>query len=302
MAHNNLFDVIIIGGSYAGLAAAMALGRALKQVLIIDDAQPCNRQTPQSHNFLTRDGEKPAAIASIGRQQVQGYSTVQFINGLAVRAAKTRDGFMVETAQGASFKASKLVIATGIKDVLPAIDGLQQCWGISALHCPYCHGYEVKQQPTGIVANGETAMELARLIYNWTDELTIFTNGPSTLTPEQADKLKSRNINVIEDAIHRLEHIDGYIQNIVFTNGTKHPLKALYVRSPFKQHSDIPQQLGCALTEDGYIQVDALQATTINGVFACGDNASRMRTVANAVAAGTTAGIALSRAMIAEAF
>lgn len=302
MAHDNLFDVIIIGGSYAGLAAAMALGRALKQVLIIDDAQPCNNQTPQSHNFLTRDGEKPAAIASIGRQQVQAYTTVQFINGLAVKAAKTKDGFMVETAQGASFKACKLVIATGIKDVLPAIDGLQQCWGISALHCPYCHGYEVKQQPTGIVANGETAMELARLIYNWTDELTIFTNGPSTLTPEQADKLKSRNINVIEDAIRRLEHIDGYIQNIVFANGTKHPLKALYVRSPFKQHSDIPQQLSCALTEDGYIQVDALQATTINGVFACGDNASRMRTVANAVAAGTTAGIALSRAMIAEAF
>lgn len=302
MKYGNTFDAIIIGGSYAGLAAAMALGRALKQVLVIDDGQPCNRQTPQSHNFLTRDGEAPAAIALTGRQQVQAYTTVQFVTARAVKAAKIDDGFSIQTAGNNTFNASRLIVATGIQDVLPAIEGLQACWGISALHCPYCHGYEVKQQSTGILANGENAFELAKLIYNWTGDLTIFTNGPSVLTTEQAAKLNSRNISVIEDAIERLEHVDGYIKNIIFTGGTKHALKALYVRSPFKQHSDIPQQLGCALTVEGYIQVDALQATTVDGVFACGDNSSRMRTVANAVATGTTAGIALSKAIITEAF
>jgi len=302
MKHENIFDVIIIGGSYAGLAAAMALGRALKHVLVIDDGQPCNRQTPHSHNFLTRDGEPPATIAGIARQQVQAYKTVQFIKGRAIKGEKTSDGFSIQISNGESFNARKLVFATGIQDLLPAINGLQQCWGISVLHCPYCHGYEVKQESTGILANGEMAFEFAKLIYNWTDNLTIFTNGLSTLTPEQTSKLASRNINIIEDAIEQLEHTDGYIQNIVFTNGTKHPLKALYVRSPFKQHCDIPQQLGCALTDDGYIQVDSLQATTVDGVFACGDNASRMRAVANAVAAGTMAGVAASKAIIAEAF
>ena len=298
----DMFDVVIIGGSYAGLSAAMALGRALKQVLVIDDGQPCNRQTPYSHNFLTQDGTPPVVIASIARQQVQVYKTVQFMDGTAIKATTTIDGFSVQTTQGVVLNAHKLVIATGIHDLLPAIDGLQQCWGISVLHCPYCHGYEVRQETTGILANGEQAFELAKLIYNWTNDLAIFTNGPSTLMPEQLAKLSSRNIKVIEDNIAGLEHIDGYLQNIAFANGTKYGLKALYVRSPFKQHTDIPLQLGCALTEDGYIQVDALQATTVDGIFACGDNASRMRTVANTVATGTTAGIAASKAIIAAAF
>jgi len=302
MKHDNMFDVIIIGGSYAGLAAAMALGRALKQVLVIDGGQPCNRQTPQSHNFITQDGTPPAAIAQLAKLQVQAYKTVQFIEGKALTAVKTPTGFSIQTTQGTTFNAHKLIVATGIQDVLPAIDGLHECWGISVLHCPYCHGYEVKQQSTGILANGETAFELAKLLYNWTDDLTIFTNGPSTLTGEQMAKLNSRGITVVEEVIDKLEHIDGYLQNIVFNNGAKHALKALYARAPFTQHSDIPQQLGCALTEDGYIKVDAMQATTVDGVFAIGDNSSRMRTVANAVATGTTAGIALSRTMIAEAF
>ena len=137
-------DVIIVGGSYSGLAAGMALGRALRQVLIIDSGKPCNRQTPYSHNFITQDGKTPEEIATLARQQVEKYDTVTFFNGLATNGAKTENGFEIQTASGETFSAKKLIFATGIKDIMPDIEGYAECWGISVLHCPYCHGYEVR--------------------------------------------------------------------------------------------------------------------------------------------------------------
>lgn len=187
---NKNFDVIIIGGSYSGLAAAMALGRALVSVLVIDSGKPCNRQTPHSHNFLTQDGKEPADIAAIGKQQVALYDTVQFFDGLAISGQRTSNGlFEIQTASGEIFWADKLIFATGIKDIMPDVEGFVDCWGISVLHCPYCHGYEVRDQPTGILGSGENGYELAKLISNWTKDLTLFTEGKSKLTPEQIEKL-----------------------------------------------------------------------------------------------------------------
>ena len=140
------FDVIIIGGSYSGLAAGMALGRALKQVLIIDSHTPCNRQTPYSHNLITNDGKTPAEIASVAKQQVAAYPTVHFFNGLAVQGSGTNNAFKIKVASGETFSGDKLIFATGIKDIMPNIDGFSECWGISVLHCPYCHGYEVDRK------------------------------------------------------------------------------------------------------------------------------------------------------------
>lgn len=302
MADNKAFDVIIVGGSYSGLAAAMALGRALKKVLIIDSGKPCNRQTPHSHNFLTQDGKTPAEISKLARKQVAQYETVSFLKGLVIKGRKTSSGFEIETDSGQVFKAKKLVFAAGIKDIIPTIPGLSECWGISVLHCPYCHGYEVRHEKTGILANGEHAFELATLISNWTNELTVYTNGKSTLTIEQATQLDKHGIKVVEREIKQLEHTDGYLKSIVFQDGTKAEAKAIYVRSPFEQHSMIPQSLGCELTEDGYIKVNPLQETTVSGVYASGDSTNKMRTVANAVATGTTAGMAASKKLIIEEF
>lgn len=296
------FDVIIIGGSYAGLSAGMALGRSLKQVLIIDSGKPCNWQTPHSHNFLTQDGQTPAYIAAIAKQQVKKYDTVQFFNGLAVTGTKKQNGFEIEVASGERYFADKLVFATGIRDLLPDIDGAAECWGISLLHCPFCHGYEVRNKKTGILGNGINGYEMASLIANWTDDLTLYTNGPSMLTNEQTEKLAQHNIYIEERVIDSLQHIDGYINYILFNDGEKSAITAMYSRNPFQQHCKIPQTLGCILTEDGYIKVDQLQETNIKGVFACGDNATPMRTVASAVAAGTSAGIALTRQLINENF
>jgi thioredoxin reductase len=297
-----LFDVIIVGGSYAGLAAAMALGRALKNVLIIDDGKPCNRQTPYSHNFLTNDGKTPTEIAAIANIQVKKYPTIKFLNGLVIGGIRIENGFEIRISTGELFTAKKLIFATGIRDKLPEIEGLAACWGISVIHCPYCHGYEVRNEKTTILGNGDPGFDFARLISNWTKDLTLLTNGSPQLTVEQTRNLESHQIHIIEKEIERLEHEDGNLQNIIFSDGSKFSVKALYAPSPFEQQCKIPEMLGAALTEDGYIQVDAFQETSIPGMYACGDNSNRLRTVANAVATGTTSGMVLSKKMILEEF
>ncbi|MBL7931401.1 MAG: NAD(P)/FAD-dependent oxidoreductase, partial [Bacteroidia bacterium] len=159
MNEKNMFDVIIIGGSYSGLAAGLALGRALRKVLIIDSGLPCNRQTPHSHNFITHDGKTPAEISRMARGQVEKYETVTFLESTVIDGAKVGKGFEIKTEKGEVFKATKLIFATGIRDQMPDIEGFSECWGITAIHCPYCHGYEVWNQITGILANGAFAYE-----------------------------------------------------------------------------------------------------------------------------------------------
>ena len=295
-------DVLIIGRSYAGLSAALALGRSLRNTLIIDSGMPCNRQTPHSHNFLTQDGKTPEAIATLARQQVEQYETVRFHPGRAIRGEKTSEGFKIETQAGDTFIAKKLIFATGIKDQIPAIPGFAACWGISVIHCPYCHGYEYKNQPTGILANGEAAMHYASLVNNLTPNLTIFTKGPSTFTGEQLRQLDRHNIPVVETEVVAFEHREGYIDRVVLQDHASVPIQALYASIPFVQHSDIPASLGCTLTEEGRIETDSFQQTTVPGVFACGDNASKMRSVAGAVASGNLAGAMANSKLTGEQF
>lgn len=302
MIHQTNFDVIIIGGSYAGLATAMALGRALRNVLVIENGNPCNKQTPHSHNFLTNDGKTPKEIVSLAKQQVQMYGSVSFLEGLVKTGLKTKSGFEIEIQTGEVFISKKLVFATGIRDIMPPIPGFAESWGISVLHCPYCHGYEVRHQKTGAIANGDLVFEIATLISNWTKDLTLYTNGKSSLSVEQKAKLDKHDINIIEAEINRLKHKDGYIQKIYFKNGTNVQAKAIYARFPFVQHSSIPQELGCELTQDGYIKIDQAQRTSIPCVYACGDNTTRMRTVANAVSMGTTTGLMVNKELIEEEF
>jgi thioredoxin reductase len=296
------YDVIIVGGSYSGMAAAMALGRAVRKVLVIDSGKPCNRQTPHSHNFLTNDGKSPAAIAGIARKELQQYDTVRFLEGLVTTARKSESGFEVVLEHGISFASRKLILATGIQDIFPDIPGFAACWGISVLHCPYCHGYEVRGRQTGVWANGDTGYELAALISNWTNDVTLFTNGASNLDKKQTDKLRRHDIQIVEKKIAQLEHQHGQLHSLVFEDGTMTSLNTLYARLPFVLHSPIPYDLGCGLTKDGYVTIDAAHLTTIPGVYACGDNVTRIRTVANAVSMGTTAGMMVNKALIEEFF
>ncbi|RSK49001.1 NAD(P)/FAD-dependent oxidoreductase [Hymenobacter rigui] len=290
MEQSSNADVVIIGGSYAGLAAAMALGRALRQVVVLDSGRPCNRQTPHSHNFLTQDGEKPAVIRERALAQVRRYPTVQVVADEALLAEKAADGFRIATAGGRHLTARKLIFASGIEDLLPALPGLAACWGISVLHCPYCHGYEVHGQPLGVLNNGDGGFVQARLIRNWTPQLTLFTNGPSTLTEAQTRQLHAEGILVEESSVQAVCHEQGKLCSLALANGAEADLIAVFTHVPFRQQSELPALLGCRVTATGHLEVDDWQKTSVPGVYAAGDATTPMRSVANAVAAGTRAG------------
>jgi thioredoxin reductase len=302
MSESKFFDVIIIGGSYAGLSAAMALGRSLRRVLIIDSGLPCNRQTPHSHNFVTHDGEIPSVIAEKAKSQVMKYDTVAFHHGVATEGKATDTGFAIRTQSGEEFNAQKLIFATGVIDIMPDIDGFSECWGTSILHCPYCHGYEVKGVKTGILANGFIAYHLGQLIRNWTKDLTIFTNGESSLTKDQTEQLAKHKIPIIEKEVASLRHENGYINQIIFSDQSTFDLKAIYAHPDIEQHCKIPEQLGCEFTNQGLLYIDSLHKTSVHGVFACGDSTSPLRSVANAVATGNLAGAAVNNTMLEESF
>ncbi|TKC05087.1 NAD(P)/FAD-dependent oxidoreductase [Pedobacter frigoris] len=293
-------DVVIIGGSYAGLSAAMALGRAIRTVVVIDSGKPCNSQTPHSHNFLTRDGSEPAEIAALGKAQVMKYPTVRFVNGNATTVTGEDLNFQVSLEDGQVFFSKKVLFATGLKDLMPDITGFSACWGISVIHCPYCHGYEYKGQNTGVLMNGAGAFELARMIKNWTDGLSVFTNGPATLEIDQLQKLSEMNVQVEEREIERFDHQNGILKNIVFKDGLSTQVDALYARPPFEQHCSIPNDLGCKMTGTGHIEVDELQKSSIPGIYVAGDIATMMRSVASAVYTGNKAGAMIVHELVAQ--
>ncbi|MNS54626.1 Thioredoxin reductase [compost metagenome] len=290
-----LYDAVIIGGSYAGLSAAMALGRALRKVLIIDSGMPCNRQTPHSHNFLTRDGSTPEALSAIALEQVLAYPTITLCKDMAINSVNDENLFTTTTASGNQYKSLRLVLATGIKDIMPEIPGIAESWGISVIHCPYCHGYEYHSQPTAILANGNMAFEFAMLLHNWSKELYLLTNGPATMTQEQISQMKKLSVSIIEQPLVSIRHNEGKLEELIFNDGTTLAVPVMYARLPFVQHSAIAANLGCAFTEQGHIVIDAMQHTSVAGVYACGDNSSGMRSVAQAVYSGSMAGAALNR-------
>lgn len=296
------FDVIIIGGSYAGLSAALTLGRSTRNVLVIDAGIPCNRQTPHSHNFLTHDGDRPADISAAAKAEVLKYPSVKFVAGKANSTKQIAGGFSVGLEDGKSFTARKLLLATGLKDTLPDIKGLAACWAISAIHCPYCHGYEVKNEKVALLMNGEHAFEMSKNIQLLNKDLTILTNGKSQLTAEQTEKLRSKSINIIEDEVIEFEHQDGYLENVVFKNGEKLALKAIYVKPEIAQHLNFDEQLGFELTDLKTIKINEQQQSTAKGVYAAGDCTTLFRSLSIITAAGTLAAVMINKELISEDF
>jgi thioredoxin reductase len=302
METEELLDVLIIGGSVAGLSAALTLGRSRRRVLVLDSNRPCNRQTPHSHSFFTRDGETPQRLLAIGREQLQAYPTVSVQKALVTQVERVEHGFRLITEAGQTFVGKKLLLATGLTDQLPAIPGFAESWGISVLHCPYCHGYEVRDEPLGVLANGAAGFDFTRLLHQWSTDLRLFTNGPSELTAEQTAHLAARNVRIIETSITEIEHRAGQLQHLCLSNGERIPLTALFARVPFTLSGGFHDQLGCELTEQGLIRVDDFGRTTVPGVSAAGDNSNMMRQVSTASANGSKAGALLNRDLVEEEF
>ncbi|GHB65739.1 NAD(P)/FAD-dependent oxidoreductase [Persicitalea jodogahamensis] len=293
METKKMYDAIIVGGSVAGLSAALVLGRSMRKVMVIDSGQPCNRNTPHSHSFMTRDGATPAELTSIARQQALAYPTVSVRNDKVLSITKINDVFSAKTEQGSHLKARKILLATGVYDIMPDIEGFADCWGISVLHCPYCHGYEVKNQSLGVFIAGDHLEMYASLIQHWSKDVTLFTNG-NILTSVQRDKLRSLHIPIVEVPIVRLDHNEGMLRALEMQDGTRYGVTALFAPTPTRLPGDLAQQLGCQLKEAGLIEVNPSGQTSVSGVFAAGDNSSPMRQLSMASAAGNAAGARLN--------
>ena len=290
------YEVLIIGGSYAGLSAALCLGRALRRVLVLDSGTPCNRFAPHSHNFLTHDGNAPGEVATTGREQIQAhYDTVEFVDARATDVAGQDGEFTITTDSGTSYRAQKLLFATGLADAYPDLPGFDACWGKSVIHCPYCHGYEYRGQPTAILMNSEHSGYMSRLIRNWTDELTLLTNGPAECDVAAVERCA---VTVDERPLRRLVHQNGQLQQIEFAEGAPLTVAALYLHPHVSQQCPLPEQLGCALGEHGHLQIDDHFATTVTGVYAAGDCTTMFRSVANAVRGGNMAAAMINHALV----
>ncbi|MBE7177498.1 MAG: NAD(P)/FAD-dependent oxidoreductase [Mucilaginibacter polytrichastri] len=295
-------DAAIIGGSYAGLSAAMALGRSVRNTLVFDDDKPCNRFTPHAHNILTLDGEAPGAIREKAIRQVDAYPTVRRIGSRITGIERHEAFFTLQNQAGETWKAKKLILATGVRDLLPEIPGFAETWGKTVVHCPYCHGYELRGQKTALMANGEMAFHLIKVLANLAQDLTLVTNGPSALTAEQTAALSAKNIAVIEKEIVHLDQHEGYIRRVHFADGELLDLSVLYAKIPFAQSSSIPATLGLDFDEHGFVKVNDFQATSVPGIYAAGDMTSMGRSVVMAMAAGIRAGVSVNNELSGEAF
>ena len=300
--HASAYEVIIVGGSYAGLSAALVLGRSLRRVLVLDSGKPANRQTPHTHSFLTRDGATPADLRAVAQRQALTYPTVQLIEAVATSATRQATGFVVTTDTGNSYSASRLLLATGLVDQLPPIPGLAECWGVSVLHCPYCHGYEVHGQPLGVLANGDEGFEFSKMIHHWSSDLTLFTNGPSTLSAEQRAALQRHQIAIVETPVSAIPHQHGQLSGLVLDDQTHYPLTALFARPSIHQAATMAWELGCLHDDMGFVQVDDWGRTNVPGVFAAGDTQTMMRQVMVAGTNGLRAAVSINKELIEETF
>ena len=292
------YEVIIIGGSYAGLSAALTLGRSLRRTLIIDGGDPCNKSAPVTHNFITHDGDDPATVARAAREQVLAYDTVRLVEDVATDLTGEDGAFTVTTKAGSTYAARKILFATGLHDQLPAIPGIQECWGKSVIHCPYCHGYEVRGQPTGILMNNDHTLDMVNLIRNWTDDLTLFTNGPATVASED---IRATGTKLVEQPIDHLLHDGGQLRGVCLTDGTEIDLRALYLHPILTQKCPLPEAIGCELEPNGTIKVDEFRMTTVPGIYAAGDCTTHMRAVAFATGLGTMTGAMVNHGLVLDA-
>lgn len=280
-------DVIIVGGSYAGMAAALQLVRARRSVLIIDAGNRRNRFADSSHGFLTQDGNSPQAIAATAKAQLLAYPTVQWLEASAISASKTQAGFQVNTEQQ-SYQAKRLLLATGVTDQLPEIPGLAERWGKSIFHCPYCHGYELDQGPIGVLAASPLALHHALMLPDW-GATTLFTNECFEPDAEQKAQLLARGV-AIEPG--KVLQISGKA-DVQLTTGKTLQMAGLFTQPGTTVNSPLAQQLGCQFEQGpmgAFIQTSASKETTIAGVFACGDNARMAGSVAIAIGDGSLAG------------
>lgn len=296
------FDAVVIGGSYAGLSAAMQIARGRRNVAVIDTGKPRNRFAAASHGFFGQDGAEPARMIAAAREKLAAYPNVYFVADEAVDATGQEGAFTVALASGPVLEAARLVLATGIADILPDMPGLTERWGVSVLHCPYCHGYEFGGAPLGVLATTPHCAERAFMITEW-GPTTLFLNGQPMPDAIVLAKLARRGVTIEPAPIEALEGEGRTLRSVALADGRRIAMAALYLMPRTVMASPLAEQLGCAF-EDGFfgpvIVTDGKKATSVPGVFAAGDAARGMHNATWASADGVTAGAAVHHSLIFE--
>ncbi|MDQ4127569.1 MAG: NAD(P)/FAD-dependent oxidoreductase [Actinomycetota bacterium] len=298
------YDAVVVGAGTAGLSAALVLGRSRRRVLILDGGEPRNAPAHASHGFFTRDGAGPAELLQIGRGQLEPYPNVEYRVQRAAEVSGSDGAFELVLEGGETVSARKLVLATGVLDELPARPGFKELWGRGLYHCPYCHGWEVRERPLAVMAGGEAVLERVVLIRNWSRDLVALTDGTTPGDKGRA-RLAALGVPLNEKPIARLEGkgdgLEG-LARVVFEDGSSLEREGLFYGPPQRQRSPLAGALGCEIVAMGpaseVVKADPLtRETSVAGVYAVGDAGSPMQSIALASASGTTAAAFVNHAL-----
>ncbi|WP_342489855.1 NAD(P)/FAD-dependent oxidoreductase [Bacillus sp. FSL M8-0049] len=296
-----LLDCAIIGGGPAGLSAVLVVGRGRKQVVVFDDELPRNRVTQESHGFITNDGMTLFEIRQAGEADLQKYPHIQINRCRIVDIQKQEENFTLLTHEGDAFEAKKIILATGLQDILPEIEGIHDVYGKTLFSCPFCDGWELKEKALALIAENQRALHMAKLLSNWTKDLIVFTNG-HMLAEEDKTLLTAHSIQVIDVPIVSIDHDNGQLRSLQLANGEIVNREGGFVASEFKQSAPFAEKLGCQMTKNAGIETDILGRTTVSGVFACGDNLGGPAQLVLAAAAGSQAGMGVIHELVQEEF
>ena len=286
-------DVVVIGGGAAGLSAALVLARARRDVLVVDAGEPRNAPATHMHGFLSRDGLPPGELLALGRAEVKHYGGEILAGTVTNLAPLDRAGFHVLLDDGQRISTRRLLVATGLRDELPDIPGLRDRWARDVLHCPYCHGHEVRDHRLGVLGGGPGGVRYAQIVRQWTHDLVYFT--PSrTLTALERSQLAARAIAVIEGTIEQLVIDDDTLRGVQMDDGCVVPRDALFVPPRFVPNNQLVVNLGCRVDDDGWVTTDGTGRTSVPGVWAAGNLVDPRAQVITAAGAGSAAAIALN--------
>ena len=308
------YDVIVVGGGAAGLSGALALARARRSVLVIDAGDPRNAPADGVHNYLSRDGISPGSLLSAGRAEVTGYGA-KIVTGTVVAARRSAGslddaavGFVVELADGGAFQARRLLVTTGLVDELPSVPGLAQRWGRDVVHCPYCHGWEVRDQAIGVLSTGPMSVHQALLWRQWSADIALFLHTGPEPTDEQREQLAARGVAVVSGEVAALEVHDDQLTGVRLKNGRTIARQALAVAPRFTARAEVLADLGVQPSEHrlgdhvigSFVAGDPTGATDVPGLWVAGNVADPMAQVISSAAAGLTAGAAINADLVAE--
>jgi thioredoxin reductase len=301
MADHAKTDVIIVGAGPAGLSAALMLGRCRRSVVVFDNGKPRNAPSHALHGYLTRDGIPPAEFLTLAREEIKTYQTVQRRDE-EVSAVECRSdgGFLVTLASGEQLSTRKLLIATGVVDNLPDIPGFRELYGRSVFHCPYCDGWELRDQPLAIYGRGERGLGLALELTAWSRDLVLCTDGPSEIDPDDLGRLARNGIGVREERVTRLDVADGRLSRIAFDDGPPLSRGALFFSTGQYQRSDLLEQLGCQFNDKGTVRTGRHETTHLPGLFVAGDASRAVQWVVVAAAEGAEAAFAINTDLVKE--